>query len=385
MRYPADPAANGPSVAIVGGGVAGLSAAWALARAGAAVVLFDSAASVGEARPAGAGASSLPVALLNPWRGRKGDAHPGDLRGLAATWRWADALAAEGRATGAHPSGVLRIPASPRQARAWRARAAGTVAADPAGPGAGGTREPGPLAWLPPDRVPPPYRAPFGALLVRGGGWIEPRAWLAALAASARDHGAVVREGVEVVRAERVASGAWLLLDVDGTQLVTVDRILICVGADPPPILAHAATPVAAPRWNRTRGDVVTVGSGPTLPRPVAGGVYGATHPHRAPSGEVGPATSIGGGHRPAETLDPAAPHNLRQAFAYVVPGVAEAEVVAVWSGVRARTRDGRPWVAEGASGAWWFGGFAGRGFLCAAAEAERLAAAWRSESRPPG
>jgi glycine/D-amino acid oxidase-like deaminating enzyme len=98
---------------VVGGGVAGLSLARAAAVAEASVVAFE------RAIDGAGGASALPAALLNPWRGRKGDAHPDDLAGLAAVRRWAAELAEEGHDPGAHATGLLRIPGSARQARGW--------------------------------------------------------------------------------------------------------------------------------------------------------------------------------------------------------------------------------------------------------------------------
>ena len=145
-------------VAIVGGGVVGLSLARALARAGAGVTLFERGQPTGDAAPwPSDGASALPIALVNPWRGRKGAAHPDDRAGLDATWRWADELRAEGFDPGAERRGVLRVPTSERQARAWRERAD----AEPS------------LTWLDAGTVPDAVHAPFGALRVEDGGAIR--------------------------------------------------------------------------------------------------------------------------------------------------------------------------------------------------------------------
>ena len=346
-------------VAVVGGGVAGLSLARAAARAGASVVLFE--------RGAGGpgGASALPAALLNPWRGRKGDAHPDDLAGLATVRRWASELATEGRESGAHLGGLLRIPGSARQARGWRERAAS---------------EPS-LAWLEPGHVPPPYHAPFGALWVRDGGWLEPGRWLTALTASATALGAEIRPGVAVARLSGGAGAAWRLFGAGGAvgavgavgaPLATAATVVVAVGADAAPAATVDGMELAWPAWIRTRGEVITLEDGPAFELPLAGGVYGAS---------LGDRAWIGGGHRPAGVEDPDAPENLREAFAWSLPGLASARITGVWSGARAKRGDARPWVDELAPRLWTFGAFAGRGYLCAASEAERWTTRWRDDA----
>src|SRR5690606_37867704 len=130
-------------VIVVGGGVAGLTLAHELSRRGAHVTLVERTA-------APAGASAVPAALLNPYRGRTARARPTDLAGLEAFWRLARTLEEEGLDPGARATGVLRVAPSPRQAALWREVAA--AAGD-------GTR------WLAPDEVPDGVHAPHGALL----------------------------------------------------------------------------------------------------------------------------------------------------------------------------------------------------------------------------
>lgn len=341
-------------VAIVGGGVVGLSLARALARVGASVTLLERARASSDAAPwPSAGASSLPIALVNPWRGRKGAAHTDDLAGLATTWRWADELRAEGPATGAERSGVLRVPGSERQARSWRERAG---------------HEPT-LRWLDADTVPDGVHAPFGALRVDDGGAIRADAWRTALAASARRAGASLRTGATVTRLDRDGA-AWRVATAEAGEHAAT-TVILSLGADPPPLVRSADGP-PWPDWIRTRGEEVAVAvAGPPLP--IAGGVYAASE---------GTRTWVGGGHRPAERDDPDAPAKLRAAMAWSVPGLADGEVAAVWSGVRAKRAHARPVVEPWRDGVWIVGAFAGRGFLCAAWEAERFAAAWRAGRR---
>lgn len=327
--------------------MAGLSLARAAAVAGASVAAFE------RAVDGPGGASALPAALLNPWRGRKGDAHPDDLDGLAAVRRWAAELAAEGREPGAHLGGLLRIPGSARQARGWRERAA---------------TEPS-LAWLEPERVPPPYHAPFGALRVRDGGWLEADRWMHALSRSSRAHGAELRAGVAVARLCGGAGAAWRLAGVDGEPLATAATVVVAVGADAAPVATVDGAELAWPAWIRTRGEVIALEGGPPFELPVAGGVYGAS---------LGTRAWVGGGHRAADEEDPDAPAKLRAAFAWSLPDLASVPIAGAWSGVRAKRGDARPAVDELAPRLWTFGAFAGRGFLCAASEAERWIAGRR-------
>lgn len=354
-------------VAVVGGGVAGLSLTRALARAGADVVLVERTALGAPHR----GASSLPLALLNPWRGRKGAAHPDDLRGLATAWRWSGALTAEGLEPGAHRSGLVRIATSARQARAWSDRAA---------------REPS-LRWLPPGMLGAPYHAPFGALRVVDGGRIDAPRWMASLAASARAHGSTLRSGTEVRGLVQRPDAVWELrraavvgvddVRAEGDVVARARLVASCVGADAAPEgVRQDGRRIAWPERVRTRGEVVTLSGGPALPWPVAGGVYGAADRGTA---------WVGGGHRHPDQDDPSAPERLRAAFAWSAPAMAPTDVAAVWSGVRAKVPEARPQVLRLAPGLWSFGAFAGRGFLCAADEAEAWASRWRAGALDAG
>lgn len=322
-------------VAIVGAGIAGTSLAYAL-REEAEVTLFD-ASGVGRS-----GASSLPAALLNPNRGRTARAHPDDLAGLAAFWRRDDALRAAGHDTGAVRSGVLRIASSERQAADWRDAAA-----------AGGS-----LRRLSAAELPPAYHAPHGALLVSQGGWVRPNALLAALAAAARGAGVRIREHAPVRRVTPADGG--FVLDTP-TGPCTASHVVFCTGAEPlPPELDPGV------ELQRVEGDVVELRTPLSLALPVAGAVYGAA---------AGGSAWVGGNHREPGRPDPAAPEALRRSFSWFVPDLRDAPIASVWTGTRVKRRGNRPLVTEIAERVWVFGALAGRGFLCGAAEAERLAA----------
>ncbi len=337
-------------VAIVGAGIAGLSLADALARRGRTVRVLEA------GRIGAQGASALPLALLNPHRGRSGRAHPDDLAGLAAFWRRDARLRADGFDPGAERSGVLRVAASAAQADRWRALAASVDTA----------------SWLEPPAVPAGVRAPHGALLVPDGGWVDPPRLLAALARSAAARGADLVEGARVVGVGRV-DAADPTDGFRGDGMTRLARaVVLCVGAD-----ADAGLPI--PDLTRLEGDVITLAPAEPLPHPIAGGVYGGTRSD--PTGSGAPVAAVGGNHRTPATATGArddAEHRataraLRDRFARSVPGLADAEVVAHWRGVRAKRPGHRPWTVERAPDVWFLGAFAGRGFLCAAAEAERL------------
>jgi glycine/D-amino acid oxidase-like deaminating enzyme len=327
-------------VGIVGGGVAGLSLARALARAGAAVTLHGSDAFGAD------GASAVPVALLNPFRGRSGRARPDDLAALAVTWRWAAELRAEGFDPGAERSGVVRVADGPRQARSFA-----TVE---------GLR---PFAAA---SAPPPFRAPHGGAWGDAGGWVDPRRWTAALAGSAAAAGAVLRPGRPVAALEPRPGGGWRLLGVDGSA-ADVARLIVATGAHPwPQAWARSLT---APAFERIAGDVVVTRLA-APPWPLAGAVY--LGPVASPAG---PVAAVGGHHRPPGAPAPDAGARLTSALAWAWPRLLEADTdVAVWWGIRAHGEANRPQFVELAPDAWWMGALAGRGFLAAAALAEAAA-----------
>lgn len=345
----------GLRVAVVGGGVVGRSLARAMARAGHRVVLADA------GREA---ASRVPVALLNPHRGRTGRAHPDDLTALARAWRWAAELEAEGLDPGTRRSGVVRVADGPAQARAFAAAGLPTIAAADAG-----------------------VRAPHGAFLVADGGWVDPGAHLAALTASARRGGARVREATSLVAADRGSDGAWRLRfasDLEDAGTEVVDVVVLATGAAPwPEALVAAFGP--QPAFERVAGDVL-VTRAPAPARPLAGATYvGPVARTDAPGadGTGAPRRSdqraraaVGGHHRPPGPPAPDAAARLRSAVGWALPELAApAADDRVWWGVRARAADGRPQLSWCAPDALWVGGFAGRGFLAAAEAAEAAAA----------
>ena len=336
-------------LALIGGGVAGASLALAAARAGLDVTLFSDERSA-------AAASAVPAALINPYRGRSGRASDDDLAGAARTWAWAAQLEGAGLESGAHASGVVRLADAARQARAWSERA-GAQAFGP-------EPEPAPGRW----------RAPDGGMLIPVGGWIDPPRWLAALRAAAERLGARWHQGCRVVALQRDDEGLRLTLHgpsepaADALARGPFDLVAVCIGAFAPAALPHLpVTPVPG-------GVALVAAHMPSVP--LAGAVYAAPvgSPSRYGLDPRQAWLAIGGGHGADGTDgDPSA---LATVLARSYPGALPL-AAQVWRGVRARGPDPQPQQLELTPGVWWFGSFAGRGFLRAALEAERLVARW--------
>ena len=320
---------NRPHLAIIGGGVAGCTLAYSLAKRRARVTLLE-AGQLGQQ-----GASAVPVALLNPHRGRTARASDLDRDGLEATWELVEELEQDGLETGVYRSGVLRIASNERQAKKWRKLKA--------------------LKWLEPGEVPTPYHAPFGAFLVERGGWLEPAKFLAALRAGAERQGVVFRETCQVETLHRTADG----FDLETAQgHYKADKVILCVGATLNPSLG-------VPDLERFEGDVIGLRSEVALPHPLAGAVYGA---------QKRELTYIGGNHRPADESDPAAATRLRKSASWFVKGLTEARFATRWTGVRAQRPGRNPMSEELEPGLWFHGALGGRGFLCSALLSARLA-----------
>lgn len=317
---------------IVGAGVAGCCLAYRLASRGLPVTLLD------KGRIGAQGASSVPLALLNPNRGRSARASLFDLASLEATWALVSDLEALGLDHGAHKTGVLRVASNARQAKGWQALAG--------------------VSWLLPEAlsaVAGGVHAPFGGVLVPQGGWLEPKKFLAALVGASRRRGAKVYEGCEL-RALSADGGSYTLHSSVGEM--RANTVVLATGASLTPSLP-------LPKLERSAGDVIGLETSLRLPCPVAGAVY---------TGRKGSRCYVGGNHRAPEHHDPAAPYRLQSAAGWFVPALKEAKLASVWTGVRAKTAGNQPITLELAPGLWFLGCFAGRGFLSAALVTEALA-----------
>lgn len=318
-------------VAIVGGGVAGCSLAYELSRYPLKVTLLEA------GQIARQGASSVPVALLNPHRGRTARSSALDLAGLEAMRQVAHDLEREGLPSGIRFPGVLRIASNEKQAKKWR--------------GLTGVR------WLEASEVPPSYHAPFGALKVERGGWLEPAVYLASLAESAGRRGVTVLEGCQVKAIETSESAFVLFTPEDRLE---VDRVVLCIGANQPPDLDEPL-----PDLERLAGDVIGLDVGDTVTYPIAGAVYGA---------QKGATMFVGGNHRPQGEPDPNAVSRLQTSASWFVKALKDAPVSSHWTGVRAKREDNQPLVLELVPNLWVYGALAGRGFLCSGYLSRQLA-----------
>ncbi len=325
-------------VLIAGAGVAGVTLHHQLALRSVNSLLLERGA-------VASGASSVPAALLNPNRGRSAHASAADLAGLAAWWRSVRLLEAAGATTGAHRSGVLRVADNARQARAWQ-RLAGTV-------------------WLEPGAVPGDYHAPFGALLVEAGGWVEPRRYLEALTAIAAERGAVVRYGAELtgLRPGRQGGLSATIISDHNEQSVTCRLAVLSLGAWRPAALAQ-------PHFDLVAGDALELQLASTPPYPLAGSVVAAFRHGRA---------MVSGGHRSvASVTSAAATHQqlagLQRTLAWQLPAAGTAATLTSWHGVRVKRPSGEPVARRLYADVYYFGALGGRGFLRATSLAERLA-----------
>lgn len=315
-------------IVIVGGGVMGCTLAYRLAVAGKPVTLLERA-------QLGRGASGVPLALLNPYRGRSARASPYDLESLGVMWRLVEDLETQGLETGVYRSGVLRIASNTKQAKTWQKRKG--------------------VNWLEPKAVPEGYNAPFGGFLAEAGGFLEPHLWLRALKEAAERRGATFVESCDVQQLDG-PQGNLELQTTRGT--FSAETIILASGSD-------VALGQRALGLERVAGEVLGLEHTHPLPYPLAGAVYGA---QRADT------FFLGGNHRPAETEDSRAPRQLQRAGSWFVPSLRDAPLRSVWHGVRAKTEDNLPLVRALRPGLLFVGALAGRGFLCAAKVAEDVA-----------
>ena len=183
------------TVLVVGGGIAGWSAAWFAMRRGASVTLIDA----GVDR-----ASDLPVALVNPVRGRQGRVVARGIEGMKATFALVDGLVADGHSI-VHGRGVFRpLPPGSRDRATWAARL------------------PDDLRWRWHDEAPPTLGLVDAgpALELPEAGWIAPRGLLDALTTCGAR-----RVHAEALRVDPTS------VELAGGERLTADRVVWCGGA----------------------------------------------------------------------------------------------------------------------------------------------------------
>ena len=322
---------------IIGAGIAGCALAYALTEQGQTVTVLE------RGQVAHQGASSVPLALLNPYRGRSGRAQPYDLVGLAAMHNLARELEQQQLPSGIFITGVLRIASNSKQASKWRKLEG--------------------VTWLESDQLPSSYHCPHGAFLVSEGGWVRPQVLLTSLVTASQQRGARLVEHCQVERLEPQTNG-WHVHSKKTT--FNADIVHVCVGADTD--LAAYLPPEIS---ERLAGDVIGLSGSAPMPHPIAGAVYGA---------KADTVTFIGGNHRPAGTNDPEAARLLQKSASWFVPSLRDADHVSTWTGVRVKQESNKPLVKEVAPKVWFLGALAGRGFLCAYADRSSFGGAFSSK-----
>jgi glycine/D-amino acid oxidase-like deaminating enzyme len=329
-----------PHYLIVGAGVAGCNVAYELSKQDVLVTLID-AGKIGER-----GASAVPVALLNPHRGRTARASELDKAGLTSMWCLVEELEALGLDHGVHHTSVVRIASNERQQREWQKLDR--------------------VIWL--DNMPAVYHAPFGGIFIEPAGWLEPSLFLNVLVNVAKQRGVKVIENCELVNVERVSGirgstsstesfQVSVKTPTSGTRNLEPDFIILCTGAS-------KISGLSLPSLEFLSGDVIGLEADLTLPYPLAGAIYGAQKKRLV---------YMGGNHRQHGQDDPTAAQQLQRASSWFIPALKDAKVVSQWTGVRAKQEDNQPLIAELQPRLFFFGALGGRGFLCANYLAKQL------------
>ena len=315
-------------IAVIGGGLQGACCAFALARRGASVTVYDA--------DDGTAASRVPIALINLHRGRQAKSHPEDIEGLEVLRNWEAELSDRGHQVGISWTGVLRVASSPHQAGVFCGH---------------------PQARPYENR----YRAlhlPHGGSFFENGGWVHTTSFLRALEIEARARGVQWRLGVRVRQARETTSEVFLESDVNEGAF---DAVV-------------AATGAAEPLWSlpaplRTvHGLTVKVDVPSQLPSlPLVGRAY-------AIPTEYG--LHLGGLHRVHGELRTEEASSLLREASTFLPYLARSTPLETFCGRRASTPDNRPVFGVCGKRRWFANGLGGRGFLVAPLLAERLARA---------
>jgi glycine/D-amino acid oxidase-like deaminating enzyme len=321
-----------PGIAIIGAGIAGCSLAYELSKYPCDVTLID-------AKEIGSGASSVPLALLNPHRGRTARASELDKAGLASMWALKNELGVLGFDSGLHQTGVLRIASSERQAKLWKKLES--------------------VKWLEPSEIPKEYHAPFGAFLVEQGGYAEPRKLLKALVSIAKEQGVGVLEHCPVGKIGYGVRGSGFSLKTPHPEPRTLNPkvVILCPGA--------SKTFTANLDLEYHAGDVIGLESNTQLTYPIAGAIYGSSHEG---------VFYMGGNHRDEDDNDEYHLTQLQKSSSWFIPALKDAQRISSWSGVRAKQENNEPIIKELEPNLFFFGALGGRGFLCAYHLAKQLA-----------
>ncbi|MGE4425744.1 MAG: NAD(P)/FAD-dependent oxidoreductase [Solirubrobacteraceae bacterium] len=397
MPAPATPAAT-YDVVVVGAGLAGLSAAWALVRRGASVLVVDRDAP-------GAATSHVAAGMIAPVTEAESDHLPALRLGVAARTAW-PAFARELEAASAIElplldAGSLAIARDRDEAEALErfrlVRERMGLQVERLLPSAARRLEPA---------LAPTLRA---ALAVPDDLAVDPRRVVQALVRAITAAGGVVRTGV-AVRSVRVEDGRATGVELDDVpRRAGRDGLMAIPGGDGP-----VATPdvVVETGWGGAAPRTLAAGAVLLATGPWAGGGVGVPDGDRVPVRPVkgqllilrdpdGPGLvsrvlrfALGGGYvvpRPDgryvvggtveeqgfdRTVTALAVHDLLRDAAELVPGLLELRLEESIAGLRPATPDGMPTIGPAAmtDGLWWCAGHYRNGVLWASVTGDLLA-----------
>ena len=317
-------------VTVIGGGIAGSSLAYFLARGGARVTLVDA----GEHT-----ASHVPAALLNPVRGQSGQVDAQALAGLAATWALLDELSAAGVVVPHGREGVLRPLPDEKTRRKFERHLPAELPHE--------WRDP--ADCLPADRpLAPGWHA---ALWLPTGGWVDGRAFCTALQQAS---------GAEMVRGRAVQRGdEWLLQN--GEDLSPLNRH--------PSTIIHCGGSIGSTWAGETRthrmGTMLLLDRAPTA-SPLSFGAY------LSPTAEGGALGGTFEAPRPAwqEPALPFASLHWLLGKGTALTSLRGLQVTGRWTGSRLSGLQ----VGQDEAGHWHLSGLSSKGFLLGPLLARELA-----------
>lgn len=332
-----------PRVAVIGAGIAGASAAWALSALGAAPVVI-------EADRPGAGGSGFPAALVTP-RLDAGDA------AIAALH--AQALGRARRLYGSIPGavlaeGVLQLEQAPRDAARFA-----KIAAQPLWPE-------GAMTVL--DAAACSMR--LGEAVQTGGLWMRDALALAPAAVLADRLEGVETIAARVDRLESCGEG-WRLRDAEGGEILSADAVVVAAGWGAAALLDRLPlSPVQGQAQWTEGGETPAVAWGGYAVPTGSGVLFGATHDRGETQARV----------------SPQAAQRNRAALAARLPGLAarlDGAPQQARAAVRATTPDRLPAAGALAAGLFVLTGLGSRGFCLAPLLAEHVAAAVMDAASP--
>ena len=312
-----------PEVAIVGGGVIGCACAWALARAGAAVTLYERGGLASEASGASAGILA-PLAESDT---------PGAFAALALAGLRAFAEEIDGivEASGIDPEyrrcGVIRLALDEEDAVALR-EAASWQTSHARG-----------LRWLAPDQVAelePALARSHGALLSADEGQVRPALLVRALATAAARYGAHLHEHTEVAGAA-IAGGRATGVRLSNGVVRPADVVLLAGGAWSGMLAGDAGSAVPV---RPVKGQYALLNA---LPRPLRHVVF-AGHGYLVPRVDgtlYAGATQEDAGYDRRVTVDGLAA--VLEMARVILPALGDAEVIGSGAGLRPGSADGLP------------------------------------------